>query len=182
MLYCEKLRTDPPFKAAFLCILLLVIAGGTHRTRIDKDSETKSDVPVKSRRIKRNFSGLKYIFIGGYAPGKAVTLEVLNPRARILEKAKDSISKRLDSLNGKKIGILDNGKPAASYLRPIIRRYLKAVSQKNIQFRTWIIPLALKQELKEPGLKEMADWSDAVIAGTGTEAPARQELRVTQPE
>lgn len=99
-------------------------------------------------------------------PGKAVTLEVLNPRARILEKAKDSTSKRLDSLNGKKIGILDNTKPAAAVLAPYYKEVLKK-RFPDIQFRTWIIPLALKQELKEPGLKEMAEWSDAVIAGTG---------------
>lgn len=99
-------------------------------------------------------------------PGSTIKLEVLNPRARIHEKVQKTISERLDTLNGKKIGILDNGKPAAGLLTPYYEEALKR-RFPNIQFRTWSVPLALKQELKEPRLKEMAHWSDAVIALTG---------------
>ncbi|MFC1942780.1 hypothetical protein ACFLWU_06160 [Chloroflexota bacterium] len=95
-----------------------------------------------------------------------ITLEVLNPRARIHEEVLVHGAERLKTLDGKKIGILDNGKPCAEILPPYFEDALKS-RFTDMQFRTWKIPLALANKLKEAPLKEMVDWCDGVIALSG---------------
>jgi len=99
-------------------------------------------------------------------PANAVKIEVLNPRGKIREESLTHCSERLSTLDAKKMGILDNGKPCAGILPPYFEKSLKS-RFTNIEFRTWKIPRQMASELKEAPLKEMADWSDGVIALSG---------------
>ena len=95
-----------------------------------------------------------------------VILKVLNPRGKVPKRAESSLSAPLDSLNGKKIGILNNTKTGGEMLMP----YFKESLQKrfpDIEFRTWKVHFAQSPEIKEPKLKEMAEWSDGIIAFNG---------------
>ncbi|MDO8472898.1 MAG: hypothetical protein Q7T05_03685 [Dehalococcoidia bacterium] len=96
----------------------------------------------------------------------SVNLEVLNPRGNAVRHMQTPVSSSLKSLNGKKIGVLDNGKPAGKMLFPFVEEALKE-RFPDIQMRTWSVPLDLSPELKEPRLKEIAEYSDAVIALLG---------------
>ena len=99
-------------------------------------------------------------------PTNSVKLEVLNPRGAVREETLVSRAARLDTLDKKKIGVLDNGKPCAGILPPYFEESLKK-RYTGMEFRTWRIPLAMANELKAAPLKEMADWSDGVIALSG---------------
>ncbi len=95
-----------------------------------------------------------------------VTLTVFNPRAEVESVAQAAALSRLDNLAGKKIGVLCNGKPGAEMLLPYIQEALKK-RIRDVEFRTWLVPMLERPEVKEPKLKEIAEYSDGVIALTG---------------
>ncbi|MFC2001826.1 hypothetical protein ACFLUZ_04905 [Chloroflexota bacterium] len=95
-----------------------------------------------------------------------VTLRVFNPRADVDSVPQISASSRLSDLTGKRIGILSNGKVGAEMLLP----HLEAVLKRRIrdaEFRTWRAFHAQSPEVKEPRLKEVAEYGDGVIALLG---------------
>ncbi|MFC1904824.1 hypothetical protein ACFLXT_03565 [Chloroflexota bacterium] len=95
-----------------------------------------------------------------------VTLKVLSPRGEIEAIPQVSLSPSLGDLSRKKIGILYNGKTGGETLLPYIEEALrKRVS--DIEFRKWTIVFNQAPEVKEPGLKELADYADGVIALMG---------------
>jgi hypothetical protein len=94
-----------------------------------------------------------------------ITLNVLSPRAE-LNVAKISASARLSSLDGKKIGILENNKPGALMLLPYLIEGIKK-QVANPEIRVWKIPRHWSDEEKEPLLKEIAGYGDAFIGLMG---------------
>lgn len=94
-----------------------------------------------------------------------VKLEVLDPRGELYTPPVQPINPRLKSLAGKKIGIMNNGKPGADAFQPHLERALKAVAP-GVQLRTWGIAYNVYPD-KAKDLKAMADWSDAVIGLLG---------------
>lgn len=95
-----------------------------------------------------------------------VTIEVLSPRGKVVRSLQTPVSSNLESLNGKKIGVLDNGKPAGKMLFPFVEEALKE-RFPTIQMRTWSIPLDLSPDLKENRINDIVACSDAVIALLG---------------
>ena len=95
-----------------------------------------------------------------------VTLKVLTPRGKIAETAQIPASRRLGELRGKKIGVLNNSKIGGEMLLPYLEEALKK-RIPSIQLRIWKVPFAASQDLKEPKLKEIAEYSDGVIALMG---------------
>ena len=93
-------------------------------------------------------------------------LQVCNPRGYIRNTTQVSSQDRLANLSGTKLGILNNGKPGGQMLLP----YLQSSLEKrldHIEFRQWKVPFAEAMADKEPKLKEMAVWADAIIALMG---------------
>jgi hypothetical protein len=95
-----------------------------------------------------------------------MTLKVLNPRGR--RPAIDEIPavSPIGGLEGKKIGILNNAKGGGEEILSFIE---KALTEKipDIRLRTWRVPFAMIPSEKEPRLKEIADYSDGVLALMG---------------
>ncbi len=95
-----------------------------------------------------------------------VTLDVLNPRGKLAEFSEFPSSPRLSSLSGRKIGILNNTKNGAETLIP----YLKEALQRrypDIELGMWKVNYALSKDVKEPKLKEIAEYCNGVIALLG---------------
>jgi hypothetical protein len=93
-----------------------------------------------------------------------VNLPVLNPRGKLLEKVtRRAASRHLDDLNGKKIGVLNNTHPGGEILWPYVEEALKE-RLPNIEMRSWKVPHRFPAERKEPNIKALAEFSDAVIA------------------
>ncbi|MAG14673.1 MAG: hypothetical protein CL874_02155 [Dehalococcoidales bacterium] len=91
-------------------------------------------------------------------------MQVLNPRGKLLQKVtRKATSRRLNDLNGKKIGILNNTFPGGEVLWPYIEEALKK-RIPNIELRSWIVPHRYPSERKEPQIRELTEFSDAVIA------------------
>jgi hypothetical protein len=99
----------------------------------------------------------------GRAP--LVRLEVLDPRAEHLTQPPAPISRRLDSLSENKIGILNNTKEGARVFQPYLMKLLKE-AEPNLQLRIWTVPYN-DYAGKEKHLREMVEWSDAVIGLIG---------------
>jgi hypothetical protein len=99
-----------------------------------------------------------------YAAGK-VQLTVLNPRGELFSTPAMPINSRLKTLEGKKIGILNNTKPGADYFLPYLMQVLKE-SYPTIEFKEWKISYN-EYPNKANDLKAMAAWSDAVIGLLG---------------
>ncbi len=95
-----------------------------------------------------------------------VTLKVLSPRAEVESVPQSSASPRLANLAGKKIGILQNTKGGAEMLVPYLQKALKA-RVPDIELRKWIVPHQQPEEEKVQVLKEIADYSDGVVALIG---------------
>lgn len=91
-----------------------------------------------------------------------VTLEVMNPRGEVESLPGATLSPRLDTLVGKRVGILFNGKPGGKMLMPHIETALKSRAA-GIQFRDWLVHYQEPPETKDPKLKEIAGYSDGVI-------------------
>jgi hypothetical protein len=94
-----------------------------------------------------------------------VKLEVLDPRGELYTLPVQPINPRLSSLAGKKIGIMNNGKPGADAFQPHLEKALKAVVP-DVQLRTWGIAYNVYPD-KAKDLKAVAEWSDAVIGLLG---------------
>jgi hypothetical protein len=94
-----------------------------------------------------------------------VKLNVLSPRSEIFVSSQKCISPRLDTLAGKKIGLLNNNKPGAYAFQPYFEKALKEVVPA-IEFRTWRIP-STRYPGKEKDVKALAKWSDGVIGFMG---------------
>ncbi len=99
--------------------------------------------------------------------GSYVTVEVLNPRAEATAPPTASSAARLASLAGKKIGILDNGKPAGRGM--LLPYMLEALKRRipDVEIRTWAIPFAQPEVVKDPKIRELAEYADGVIALLG---------------
>lgn len=99
-----------------------------------------------------------------YAASK-VQLTVLDPRGELFSTPAMSINTRLKTLEGKKIGILNNTKPGADYFLPYLMQVLKE-SYSTIEFKEWKISYN-EYPNKANDLKALAAWSDAVIGLLG---------------
>jgi hypothetical protein len=95
-----------------------------------------------------------------------VELRVFNPRGEVAGDPRVPASPGLGDLGGKKIGILWNGKFMGGVLLPYLEEALKK-RFRDVQFRQWLVPLAQSAEVKAPKIKEIADYSDGVIALIG---------------
>jgi hypothetical protein len=93
-----------------------------------------------------------------------VNLHVVNPGGTVFEKVtRRAASRRLDDLNGKKIGVLNNTHPGGEILWPYVEEALKE-RLPSIELRSWKVPHRYPPERKETPIKELAEYSDAVIA------------------
>ena len=98
-----------------------------------------------------------------------VTMRVLNPRAEIevrTDVPQVSASPRLGNLDAKKIGILFNGKSGGEMLLPYVKEAIKN-RVTDVEFRQWLVPFAEIPSVKLPVIKEVAEYSDGVIALMG---------------
>ena len=95
-----------------------------------------------------------------------VTLKVFSPRAEVESVSQVSSSARLGDLTGKKIGILNNGKSGGEMLLPYIEEALKK-RIRDIELRTWKVPFAHPPDIKKRALREIAEYSEGVIALMG---------------
>ncbi len=99
-------------------------------------------------------------------PASRVSLSVWSRRGEVGGAAQVSSQARLADLRGKKIGILNNGKAGGEMLLPYLEAALKD-RIPGVELRRWLIPFAAAADAKEPKLKEMAEYADAIIALTG---------------
>ena len=94
-----------------------------------------------------------------------VKLEVLDPRGELFTPPVTPINSRLNTLSGKKIGILNNTKPGADAFQPYMEKALKE-AVPGIETKTWVIPYNAYPD-KEKDLKALAEWGDGVIGLLG---------------
>jgi hypothetical protein len=92
-----------------------------------------------------------------------VTLKVLNPRGTEPEVSQSPLSSQLNDLKGKRIGILNNTKSGGNELLPYVQEDLKR-RIPDLEMREWNVPFMLSPDSKAPRLKEIAEYSDAVVA------------------
>ena len=109
-----------------------------------------------------------------------VELTVYNPRGEFETLRMVSPSPRLQSLHGKKIGVLKFGTGAglAEALLPQLESALKK-RVGRIDFREW--PAFIAPELREARSKEIAEYSDGIIVllgftGTSSARTAREAV------
>ncbi len=104
-------------------------------------------------------------FSGPARAADPVTLEILDPRAETYTPPVTPISPRLGSLDGKKVGILNNTKPGADSFIPYLQ---KAIQEKFPKVEFKVFPISYNAYPgKEKDLKALADWSDGVIGLMG---------------
>ncbi|MFC1967295.1 hypothetical protein ACFLV2_01440 [Chloroflexota bacterium] len=72
----------------------------------------------------------------------------------------------MKTLEGKKIGVINNTKNGGEILWPFIEEELRKRYPK-VEFREWRIGFAFVPEEKEPMLQEVTAYSDGVIAFMG---------------
>ena len=92
-------------------------------------------------------------------------LRVLDPRGELYSNPATPINPRLNTLAGKKIGILNNTKPGADSFLPYMMQVLKE-SYPTVEFKEWKIPYN-DYPNKANELKALAAWSDGVIGMLG---------------
>jgi hypothetical protein len=92
-------------------------------------------------------------------------LTVMNPQAEIKEIKEVPPSARIRSLDGKKIGLINNTKLGATMLQPEIEKTIRVLFP-NVQLKSWIIS-HVPFEDKSKALKEVAQASDGVILFLG---------------
>ncbi len=97
---------------------------------------------------------------------KRTNLEILNPRGKTIVQSQSIVVNHLESMSGKKIGVLDNNKPGGKMLFPYVKESLKR-RFPDTEIRTWSVPLDLSPELKAERIKEIVQYSDGVIALLG---------------
>lgn len=95
----------------------------------------------------------------------SVTLKVLNPRAEVQKVKPVPISPRLQSLEGKKIGLINNTKLGADILQPELEKVLRETIP-TVQLRSWVVS-HVDFENKGKTLKEIAKASDGIILFLG---------------
>ena len=95
-----------------------------------------------------------------------VEITVLNPRGTPPKVDKITAASPLSGLQGRKIGILNNMKSGGAALLSHIEEALRSVIP-DIELRTWSVPFAASPEQKAPRLKEIAAYSDGVLALMG---------------
>jgi hypothetical protein len=108
---------------------------------------------------------LALVLCGNAYATEQVTLQVLDPRAELMSAPAAPINARLKTLEGKKIGILNNTKPGADYFQPYVMQVLKE-SYPTIEFKAWNISYN-DYPKKADELKAIAAWSDGVIGLLG---------------
>ena len=95
-----------------------------------------------------------------------LTLTVMNPQAEIKELPEVFSSARLRSLDGERIGLINNTKNVwAMMLQPEIEKAIREVFP-NVQLKSWIIS-HVPFENKLQALKEVVKASDGVILFLG---------------
>jgi hypothetical protein len=104
------------------------------------------------------------LFKGGFMKD-TITLNVLNPVSDV-HVVNTSTSTRLSSLEGKRIGILENNKPGALMLLPFLQQGIKK-QVPHVEMRVWKIPRHWSEAEKEPLLREIAGYGDAFIGLMG---------------
>lgn len=97
--------------------------------------------------------------------GSQVTLTVMNPRAELQGPKPIPLSPRLRSLNGLRIGLINNTKENAALLQPELEKAIKAILPK-VEIKSWSISYR-PFENKERALEEAAKGSDAIILFIG---------------
>jgi len=90
-----------------------------------------------------------------------VTLTVMNPRAAVQGPKPIPASPRLHSLEGKKIGLINNTKESATLLQPELEKALKELIP-TVQLKSWSVYYR-PFENKDKSLMEAAKASDGVI-------------------
>ena len=95
-----------------------------------------------------------------------VKVKVLNPRGKASKVNQIPVSVAPSTLSGKRIGILNNTKSGGEVLLPYIQEALER-EVSGIEFHAWKVPAALSHDKKEPRLKEIARYSDFVVALMG---------------
>ena len=90
-----------------------------------------------------------------------VRLTVLNPRAEIKGPEPIPVSPRLHTLEGKRIGLINNSKAGADLLQPELEKNLKAVAP-TARLKSYSISY-LGFEGKDRALREAAQNSDGII-------------------
>lgn len=96
----------------------------------------------------------------------SVMLEVLNPIVSDEDIPQVAATTTLRKLDAARIGILNNTKPGADMLQPFVEGELKKLIP-NLQIKAWIVPFPTPQSAKDPILKEISEFSDAVVAMVG---------------
>ena len=94
-----------------------------------------------------------------------VKLEILDPRGELFTLPVTPINPRLSSLEGKKIGIINNGKEGADTFQPYLEKVLKE-AVPTVEIRRWGIPYNAYPG-KEKDFQEVVKWSDGVIGLLG---------------
>ena len=95
-----------------------------------------------------------------------VSIEVMNPLVPDEGVQEVVATTTLGNINGARIGFLNNTKPGADMLQPFIERELKK-RFPNLQLQSWTVPFPTPQPAKDLILQQIAESSDAVIAGVG---------------
>ena len=95
-----------------------------------------------------------------------VSLDVLNPIVPDDAIPQIVATTTLGNMNTARISILNNTKPGADMLQPFIERELKK-RFPNLQLQSWTVPFPTPQPAKDLILQQIAESSDAVIAGVG---------------
>ncbi len=93
--------------------------------------------------------------------GEPLTLTVMNPRAEVQGPEPVPVSPRLRSLEGRKIGLINNTKDSANLLQPHLEKALKEMVP-TVQLQSWSIYYR-PFENKDRALTEAAKGSDGVI-------------------
>jgi hypothetical protein len=94
-----------------------------------------------------------------------VIFDVMDPRACIFEAKRTSLSRRLNALAGKTIGLIWNGKPQANVLLEWVR---KALQERipTLEFKNYMMSSA-GSEPKKGELESIAREVEAIIYASG---------------
>jgi hypothetical protein len=110
------------------------------------------------------FFALSGVTVEAHA-GSQVTLTVMNPRAELQGPKLIPLSPRLLSLDGQRIGLINNTKDNATLLQPELEKALRELLPK-VKIKSWSISYR-PFENKERALEEAAKGSDAIILFVG---------------
>ncbi len=95
-----------------------------------------------------------------------VILTVLNPRGETAASRQTASVSRLNTLAGKRIGVLSNGKTSGEVLLPFVQAALKK-RIPDIEIRVWRVPFADAPELNESKITALAEYADGAVALIG---------------